>query len=520
VTTPHSQRRSRTPITLPRRRRWAFRIAAVLLGLSVIGIAEATFRITGWGRPTEYPDPYVGFSEVHPLFVRDETAGVYRIPDSRRGFFAAESFPAKKGSDTYRIFCLGGSTVQGRPYSKPTAFTTWLELSLNAGDDRREWEVVNCGGISYASYRLTPILKECLQYQPDLFIICTGHNEFLEDRTYEHIKHAPQLVSVPARHLSRLHTVTLLRSAVSRITGSGGNVSKDRPVLKGEVDALLDYRDGLRAYKRDETWRAGVVEHFGFNLRRMIALADAADVPVVLVLPPSNLRDTPPFKSQHKDDLTNTELKRWKELTDRARTLYRKDLPQAMTLLERAVEIDELHAATVYELGRCYDALWRKTRNPDDHAKAKAAYLKARELDICPLRMIQLLEEMMRKVAQETETPLIDAHKRLQDDVPDGILGNQLLVDHIHPSPILGHRRIAHALAKLLEKQGVFRPSERWPEKREQAFGRHLKQLDDLYFPHGQRTLRALRAWAKGRADGPPIETRVPSLPKSQRNGD
>ena len=94
---------------------------------------------------------------------------------------------ANKSRDEFRIFCLGGSTVQGRPYANETSFTTWLELSLQAADPRRQWQVVNCGGVSYASYRLLPIMKETLQYEPDLYIIYTGQNEFLEERTYGEI---------------------------------------------------------------------------------------------------------------------------------------------------------------------------------------------------------------------------------------------------------------------------------------------------------------------------------------------
>ena len=145
-----------------RRKTWTFRLLAVLFGFLLFVAAEVVCRVAGWGRPTDYPDPYVGFSEIHPLFVKEESGERYVIPKSRLGFFAADSFPAKKGESTFRIFCLGGSTVQGRPYSIPTSFTTWLKLSLNAGDPRREWEIVNCGGISYASYRLVPIMRECL----------------------------------------------------------------------------------------------------------------------------------------------------------------------------------------------------------------------------------------------------------------------------------------------------------------------------------------------------------------------
>lgn len=504
---PTNQRSAETKLTP--RKKWLFRLGAVLLGLSLLGVAEAICFLGGWGKPTDYPDPYVGFSEIHPLFVKDAAGENYVIPKSRRGFFAPDSFPAKKGPDTFRVFCFGGSTVQGRPYSIPTSFPTWLRLSLTAGDSRKTWEVVNCGGVSYASYRLAPIVRECLDYQPDLFIICTGHNEFLEERTYSHIKDASPVVSVPARTLSRLRTVTLLRSAINDVTGRGAAVSEERPELKSEVDALLDYNNGLKAYHRDEELRQRIIEHFEFNLRRMIDFARGANVPVILVLPPSNLRNTPPFKSQHKAGLSDTEKQQWKSLMDRAGELYRNDLPAAAELLEQAAGIDDRHAGTAYELGRVSDAMWQRTKDAEPLRKARAAYVRARDLDICPLRMITPLEEAMRAVADETQTPLIDAHALLEAECPGNIMDDTMLVDHIHPSPTVGHQRIAHALALLMAEREWFRSNADWKVRRTTACATHLKSLPELYFPHGRRTLESLRAWTEGRASGPPIETRL-----------
>jgi len=503
-----SSRTKRSNKPRSRVRLWAFRFVAVLLGLSVFAVVEMLCVLFEWGKPTDYPDPYVGFSDGHPLFVRDERGEQFVIPESRLGFFKPESFPVRKEPDAFRIFCFGGSTVQGRPYSTPTSFPTWLQLSLQAGDSRRTWEVVNCGGVSYASYRLAPIVKECLRYEPDLFIICTGHNEFLEERTYEHIKHAPPVIAKPSRFLSRLRSVTLLRAAVNRLNGETDAVPENRPTLKSEVDALLDYKNGLRPYQWDGEWRKGVVEHFEFNLRRMIALASAVDVPVVLVLPPSNLRDTPPFKSESTSGLSAEERARRRSFVRRAHSQEGQHLQHRIALLEQAVDIDGRHAGLRYELGRCYDALWQRTGDAEWLTKARAAYVRARDLDVCPLRMITSLEEALRRVAREWETPLLDAHALLEADCPGGILDNTLLVDHIHPSPNVGHPRIAHALAQRLRKHGWFQPSADWKSKRKAAFAEHRRGLSDIYYERGKKTLEALRMWTQGRADGPPIETR------------
>ena len=161
-----------------------FRVAAVLLGLLPLLGCEITLRMLGLGKPTDFNDPFVGFSDIHPLFVLNDDIGRYEIPKSRQTHFQPESFAADKPADEFRVFVLGGSTVQGRPWSIETSFTTWLELNLNAADPSRKYEVVNCGGVSYASYRLVPILQEVLhsdpggglRYQPDLIVFCEGQD--------------------------------------------------------------------------------------------------------------------------------------------------------------------------------------------------------------------------------------------------------------------------------------------------------------------------------------------------------
>src|SRR5690606_17946947 len=115
-------------IAAPRRRpskKWLFRFGAVAIAFLTVLSAEGVCRLAGWGKPTDFDDPTVGFRSNNPLFVLNDSGDEYRIARSRRKFFARESFPAVKGEKTFRIFSLGGSTVQGRPYSTPTSFTAW-----------------------------------------------------------------------------------------------------------------------------------------------------------------------------------------------------------------------------------------------------------------------------------------------------------------------------------------------------------------------------------------------------------
>ncbi len=481
------------------RRVWAFRLAAVGFGLLLLGLAEVLCWGFDWGRPSHADDPFVGFREIHPLFEPDETGERYDIPPARLKFFAKESFPVKKGENTFRIFCLGGSTVQGRPWSKPTSFTTFLELALQEADPSRDWEVVNCGGVSYASYRLVPILKECLQYEPDLFILCTGHNEFLEDRTYGHIKNAPAVLRVSQKFFGGLRTFTLIREAVQKVRG---NESDDRPELSGETEPILDYHDSLKAYHRDADWRAGVILHYESNLARMIAMSREAGVPMLVVLPPSNLGHSPPFKSEHKAGLTPEDRRRFDAFLQEARALYKTDLPEAVGKLKSAIAIDGQHAGAWYELGQCYRTLGLA-------AQAREALVRARDEDICPLRMLSPMEQALKETVRDTETPWLDAHALLEADCRQKILDGQWLIDHVHPT-IPGYQRIADALVEKLEEQGFAQPAKDWQTRAHRVYEKHVDSLGRFYWERGVRTLDAVKGWTQGQAAGPPAAERFP----------
>ncbi|MGH7137378.1 MAG: hypothetical protein ACREHD_16665, partial [Pirellulales bacterium] len=482
------------PIT--RRRRWLFRLAAMAFGLSLLAGFEGVCRLCDWGRPELHDDPFVGFRAVRPLFVPREDGSQYSTSKARENHFQPQSFSAQKANDEYRVFCLGGSTVQGRPYAVETSFTTWLELSLQAADPGRRFKVVNCGGISYASYRLTPILEEVLHYEPDLIVLYTGHNEFLESRTFGHIQERGEFLNSSLAAASRLHTFNLMIEGYARLRGvSPSAPAEGRPILPVEVEALLDYRGGLEEYRRDETWRQNVIRQFRFNLRRLVQLARDAGVDVILANPVCNIRDVPPFKAEHAAGLSAEEFARWESLLVTARRHFsgeRHKLLAAIAPLEQACKIDPLHAGGWYTLAECYRAVGRM-------AEARDAYVRAKELDVCPLRILRPMNQTIIDVARETRTPLVDVERLFEQRSPHGIVGSDQLVDHVHPS-FDGHQRIADALADKLVELGRVRPVSKWQEEKRLAFQKQLDSLDDFYYIRGERRLRNLRLWTQGRA--------------------
>ena len=254
------QRKQRHPVL--------FRLLAVLLGFAVVGLLEGGLRLWGVQPLPVSRDPFVSFSEDSTLFVQNEAGTEYQTSADRSDFFRPQHFPVRKQKHTYRVFVLGGSTVQGRPYAVETSFTNWLRLNLEAADPTRTFEVVNCGGVSYASYRLVPILREALNYEPDLFIVYSGHNEFLEDRSYASLKHRPELLRRTQSTVLNLRLASVMQSLLPASENSR-NAGEPENVLPTDVNALLDFQQGLEKYHRDPEHRQAIMAHYEFNIRQI-----------------------------------------------------------------------------------------------------------------------------------------------------------------------------------------------------------------------------------------------------------
>ncbi len=468
-----------------------FRVGAVLVGLSLLVLVEVVVRLFFAPIPAiDLEDPYVSFEGTRPLFVSDPEGERFETSSERLTFFQKDSFSVTKHAQTKRVFCLGGSTVQGRPYSIETSFTTWLQLNLQAGRPETQWEVVNCGGISYASYRLVTLMREMLGYDPDLFIIYTGHNEFLEDRTYERIKKMPQA-------LIKLHRM-MLKLQTYRLISTRRRQGFSRSILPVEVQAKLDYEKGLESYRRDDVWHDGTIEHFGRNLETLVQMSLDADVPIILVNPVSNIRDCPPFKSQFSEDLSKREVEKVVELWEQASRLDWADVADKVKLLEQALAIEERHAGLLYATGKCYERMGRWN-------EAKERFLAAKEEDICPLRILEPMREAIFEVAGRYKVPLVDAEMIFEEQADNAIAGNLWLLDHVHPT-ISGHQLIAKALFDEMVRLKLVNSTDDFEAGREELWREHLTSLDDIYFAHGARRLKKVQEWSRGKIPNPPLK--------------
>lgn len=478
-----------------RRRRW-FRLIAVLMSLVPLLILEVGLWAFNIGNPSAYEDPFVGFSRVHSLFKTDETGEYYKTVLSRERFFGTQTFLASKPGGAFRAFCLGGSTVRGRPYETQSAFSKWLQLELDGREPDRIHEVVNCGGLSYASYRLVPLLEEVLNYEPDVVIVATGHNEFLEDRTYKDIKNRSAFGNWIREKAYSLRTVTVVRQLLGteKKHKRAGDQADGKSVLAEEVDARLDQASGYASYHFNSEWKERVNEHFGVSLRAMTRICRKANVPLIFVHLGSNLRDCPPFKSEHPPSLQPEQEAQWQREFELAAKEQTQDPESALEHLRKAEEISEQHPLLAFRLARCLDRMGRTK-------EAANYYRLARDWDVCPLRMTTALSESLLKIAAETKTPLVEECGEIESLALDAIPGNDWYMDHVHPS-IPAHQRIAQRLAEQIVKLEMVKDSSDWtPAARRKSYQYHFNQIGgERFLAGGGRRVQWLENWARRHA--------------------
>ncbi|MDA7934850.1 hypothetical protein N9B65_07395, partial [Akkermansiaceae bacterium] len=363
--------------TLPLWKKLAFSVLSLSL---FFGLIEVILMAIGV-KPLSYEkDPYVGFSSQIPLFISQENSEEMLVTARNKlAYFNKQEFSREKPDDTTRVFCLGGSTTYGRPYDDTTSFCGWLRELLPAADPEGKWELINGGGISYASYRVAALMEELADYEPDLFIVYCGQNEFLERRTYSGIIEMPETV----RGLSAVLSKTRTYSGISRLIHNSDKPSEEETEkLDGEVNTILDQSIGPKDYERDEELEAQVISHYRFNMARMVDIARAAGAKVIFVTPASNLRNCSPFKSQHRDGLSGPDQEKVKELIAKAKQqLAAKEFAEALESLDTAIQTDDQYAHAHYYRGRTLEGLQK-------FDEAKIAYERALNEDVCPLRAL------------------------------------------------------------------------------------------------------------------------------------
>jgi tetratricopeptide (TPR) repeat protein len=441
----------------------------VLIVAAFFGAVEVVLAVAGVRPLLLTEDPFVGFADNVPQFapdIRPDGTPILRTANNKRGLFNYQEFPRTKADNSYRIFCMGGSTTYGRPYFDNVSFCGWLRAYLQAAEPARNWEVINAGGISFASYRVTRLMNELKQYQPDLFIVYSGQNEFLEQRSYSGLIDQPDWLINLNASLSGTRVYTALARLIDAVQPDSLQQAKARSQLSGEVDEILNHTIGPQSYQRDDPLKQHILTHYRLNLLRMVRIAQSVDAGILFVQPAINLKDMSPFKSAHREGLDAAALQQWEALYDRAgERASAGDAAAALALYREALALDDRYAELHYRTGQALFSLGR-------YAESEQAFQRAVEEDIAPLRMLGAMQRSVAEAAAEAGVPLVDFPEILRqayrEQYPYTVFGKEYFVDHVHTS-MEGYRLLGLALFDALVDAGIARPDSSWNAARREV---------------------------------------------------
>lgn len=403
-------------------------------------VLELFLMLVGVSTTASNRDPSAGFSQQIPLLALSTSADGEQIlttAANKESWFNIQSFSKDKPKGTKRVFCVGGSTTFGRPFSDSASYVRWVRELLTEVQPDVQWEVINAGGVSYASYRVAAVMRELAQYEPDLFIVYSAQNEFLERRTYARMFENQSWLNDFSAVLQSTRTGSVVQQLSEGIRATSlaaekkesNTLPKRAAPFPMEVDEMLNHSVGPIQYEKDEEWREEVISEYRINLQDMISIARSADAKIAFVTPISNLRGTSPFKSLFDDNTDATALTL--QLT-KARDFFRADeLDQALAAVRTVVATSPNSADAQYLLGKILFAR-------EEWPEAEQAFERALNEDICSLRAIKPLRDVLRSLTAQADIPLVDAENLLRrlsiEKNGHACFGDDYFLDHVHPT--------------------------------------------------------------------------------------
>ncbi|RUA15924.1 MAG: hypothetical protein DSY83_06675 [Flavobacteriia bacterium] len=380
-----------------------FRIIAAALPIILILLVEVVLRLFGYGEGYQLFNRVRGENGVEYLVVNPNLSKKYFKDTDFRADSQSDLFLRQKTDSTFRVFVQGASTVVGYPFYRGASFPRLLKHRLSRTFPEKNVEVVNTGITAVNSYTLWDVTDKIIEQKPDLVIIYAGHNEYygaLGVGSSASVGSHPVLVRSYLK-LKNLRFFQLIENALTGLMGTGAQNKKSvtettlMEVMAKEQEIPLN----------SEAFTAGISQFEG-NLKRILDKYERHGIPVILSTLVSNEKDVKPFISDDLDEENFVE-----------------------SIEENKPEVHELaqkNADAAYILGRFY-----LEKEPDS---AKKYLHLAKELDLLRFRAPEKINEVIMEQAHERKLPLVDMKEIFESKVPNGILGDELVAEHVHPN--------------------------------------------------------------------------------------
>jgi len=396
----------------------------------MLGIVEVALRAFNAGFPT---------SVLVPCTIQGRSASCYNL------FFAAPFFPPgmiktpevyalpdEKPQGTFRIVVLVESAAMGDP-DPAYAFSRYLEVMLHERFPSMKFEVANTGSVAINSHVLLPIAEELANHHPDLFIIYSGNNEVVGPYG------AGTALTSSGMSLPVIRSSIFVRSTrIGQLLTKLGAQKREW----GGMEMFLDKQVRASSPLMGHTYA-----NFESNLRDTIAAGRRSGARVIVMTVASNLKDCAPFASLHREDLGQDDLHNWSALVQQGSNMEDAgSYAEALKKYLAAEQIDNQYAELEFRIADC---LWMQ----QEYRGAKEHFLRARDLDTLRFRADTRINEINRSEASSAPgAELLDAEEVLARESPNGIIGSDLVYEHVHLTPLGNYLLARSAFLQIASK--------------------------------------------------------------------
>ncbi|WP_337880373.1 SGNH/GDSL hydrolase family protein [Rheinheimera sp.] len=411
-------------------RLWLFRLIALCIPLLLLFLLEALLRLLSLGQHT----PLLLENPAAPQYWVTNPAIINRYfpnPASRPNVQLEPSFVLKqKPPHGLRLVVQGGSTAAGYPYGMGASLAGMLEQRLRRTMPDRHIEVVNTALSAVNSYTLLDLSDEIIALQPDAVLIYAGHNEYLGLLGVGSSYVASQSIWLN-RLLIQLRQLYLVQLLEQLLTPSAStDPSPSTRTLMAQVarhkHIALD----------SPLYQAGL-EQFSRNMTALLQNYAQAGIPVYLATVASNIADQPPFSSTALSAEEQQQLK-----------LVQAAELQSPTTQQKLTRLSAQNSSSAdfhYQLGQLL-------RQAGLMQLAEHHLLRARDLDLLRFRAPSAINQRIRQLAQEQQAVLVETEAAFRQHAADGLIGNSLMLEHLHPNP-QGYFVLADSFYQALFRQ-------------------------------------------------------------------
>ena len=332
------------------------------------------------------------------------------------------TFAAERSDDRLRVLVLGGSAAMGFPH-KNHGVDRLLAAQLRSLFPNRDVEVVNTAMTSVNSHVVYQVAQTLPFESADVAVILMGNNEVVGPYgpgTFNQ-NFLSSLSAIRAlQALKRTRLWQLLDSSLAEVQSSDAKADLEWQGMQMFVD---------NGVAEDDPRMSAVYEHFEGNLRDIVDTLHAKGMHVVLSTVPVNLRQSAPFLSIGRDDLSASDEAKLAALRERAEAqALNGRWREAQDLWQQAIALDAGHADSHFQLATSLE-------NLGEFALARSHYERALDLDGLRFRADTRINAIIERVAREydsNQVSFVNSSKGFDRASAPYAPGWDLLVEHVH----------------------------------------------------------------------------------------